>query len=312
MSIFFDGAEPFLGLQKDRARLLIVDDQPASIHLIHNIFSADHDIFMARSGKEALDLCGKIFPDLVLLDVEMPGMDGLEVCRQMQMHAVNQDIPVIFVTGHESPEYENLCWEAGCVDFVSKPVNTVTLRNRVNAHLKLKFQNDLLRKIALIDGLTGVNNRRFFNQYLSAMWLRCKRDMKPLSVIMVDLDNFKRYNDFHGHLHGDECLQKVAMALRGNMCRPDDCVARFGGEEFVCLLPDTDLSGAIQVARRMEADVRALQIPHGNSDIASIVTISLGCGSVVPVDGNTETMLVELADRQLYKAKHSGKSCVCF
>lgn len=310
MDCFAENVPQMLGGQNKRAKLLVVDDQPVNIHVIHGMFSREHDVFMARSGEEALRLCAKISPDLVLLDVEMPGMDGLEVCRQIQ-EALDQDIPVIFVTGHQSPDDENACWAAGCVDFVSKPVNQMTLRNRVNAHLKLKFQSDLLRQIALIDGLTGVYNRRFFDQRLSVMWSNCLRGVKPLSVIMVDLDNFKRYNDFHGHLSGDECLKKVAMVLRMNMCRPDDYVARFGGEEFVCLLPDTNLSGAILVAQRMEADVRALGIAHGDSDIAAVVTISLGCSSLVPSIQDSEVDLVGRADEQLYRAKHSGKARVC-
>ena len=301
-----------VGLNRQRrARLLVVDDQPVNVQAIHQIFAATHDVFMATSGEQALIFCQNTPPDLVLLDVVMHGMDGLEVCRRLKQIPDTQDIPVMFVTGHEQPDEETACWEAGGVDFVNKPVNPTTLRNRVRAHLTLKLQADQLREMAFVDGLTGVANRRFFDERLEAEWRRCSRSRLPLALIMVDVDFFKRYNDRYGHPAGDDCLCQIAGALRLGLKRPYDLVARYGGEEFVCILPDTDMAGATAIAHSLEEAVRALQIEHADSSAQEVVTISLGVAFAPPGPAKPAEALIRLADAQLYRAKQEGRARVC-
>ncbi|WP_317202451.1 diguanylate cyclase [Janthinobacterium sp.] len=296
-----------------RARILVVDDQPMNIRLLHQILSREHSVFMATGGEQALALCRKSPPDLVLLDVVMPGMGGLEVCRRLKGHPDTEAIPVIFVTGSSQSEEENACWEAGAVDFVNKPVNHLTLRHRVHAHLQLKFQADALRAMAFADGLTGIANRRLFDETLEAEWRRCSRGGATLALLMLDVDYFKRYNDRYGHQAGDDCLKRIAATLRAALMRPSDLVARYGGEEFVCLLAETDAAGAMATAERLEAAVRGLAIEHIDSTVAAVVTISSGAAVAQPhLDGGADgAALVRRADAALYRAKQMGRGRAC-
>ncbi len=302
---------PSYDFNQRRGRLLVVDDQPINIQAIHQIFADTHDVFMATNGQQALDFCHNTPPDLVLLDVEMSGMDGLEVCRRLKQNVDTQSIPVIFVTANNHPDHENACWLAGGVDFVNKPVNPMTLQNRVRAHLTLKFQFDLLHNLAFVDGLTGIANRRLFDERLDAEWRRCKRSQQPLSLIMIDIDYFKLYNDHYGHQMGDDCLRAVARALKTRILRPYDLLARYGGEEFVCLLPETDLTGATVIANALLDAVKSLKIEHVRSNLDQFVSISVGVASEDFVGERTSDELLQRADARLYQAKRKGRGQVC-
>jgi diguanylate cyclase (GGDEF)-like protein len=276
------------------------------------LFREDCEVFMAMSGEQALQLCGTVLPDLVLLDVCMAGLDGHEVCRRLKADPQTHHIPIIFVTGKGSEEDEVRGLELGAVDFIVKPINSIVVRARVNTHLTLKRQNDFLRSLALLDGLTGVANRRKFDEELARSWLQSLREQAELSVIMIDVDYFKRYNDHYGHLQGDSCLQAVAGALEAAINRPYDLLARYGGEEFACVLPNTLLKDAVMVAERMRANVQALQLEHLGSDIGQFVTVSLGVAAITANHSLAPQVLVEEADRQLYQAKQAGRARVCF
>lgn len=295
----------------ERPRLLIVDDQPINIQTLHQIFQADHEVFMATSGQRALDFCRhNTPPDLILLDVVMPGMDGLEVCRQLKSSPATADTPVIFVTAQSDPTDETQALEAGGVDFISKPVNPAVVRARVRTHLTLKAQSELLRSLVFIDGLTGVANRRRFDEVLPAEWRRCRRSSTPLTLLMIDIDHFKRYNDHYGHPTGDACLQQVAATLKAHFSRSHDLVARYGGEEFVCLMPECDQAAGQRKAAELCAAVAALAIAHADSPTAGVVTLSIGVATVRPsCDGTPETLLAA-ADGALYAAKTGGRNGV--
>ena len=294
------------GLVLRRPRLLVVDDQPVNVQALYQTFSIDHQVLMATSGEQALALCASQQPDLVLLDVVMPGMDGHEVCRHLKATAVTADIPVIFVTAHNDEAAETLGLELGAVDFISKPINPKIVRARVKTQLTLKTQSDLLKSWAYLDGLTGVHNRRHFDERLTSESARAARTGTALSLILLDVDFFKLYNDRYGHQAGDACLRRVAAALEAGLKRPGDLLARYGGEEFVCLLPDTDLSGAMVLAERLRKQVFELQIKHADSSAAPVVTVSLGvCSRSKDVFGPAAALLRE-ADAQLYHAK-SGR-----
>ena len=292
-------------------RLLVVDDQPANIQALYRTFAADHQVLMATSGAQALALCASNQPDLVLLDVAMPGLDGHEVCRRMRADETLRDIPVIFVTAHNDEAAETLGLELGAVDFISKPINPKIVRARVKTHLTLKAQSDLLRQWVYLDGLTGVHNRRYFEERLASEWARASRNRSALSAVLIDVDFFKRYNDHYGHQAGDECLRRVATCLRQGLKRPGDLLARYGGEEFVCLLPETPLDGALAFARLLGEQVQALEIEHARSDVAAHVSVSLGvCGKPAGIGGSAAE-LVRQADEQLYTAKTSGRNRSC-
>ncbi len=299
------------GLAPDRKpRLLLVDDQAINIQVMHRAFAQDCQVFMATSGPQALQICQDQAPDLVLLDIEMPEMDGFEVCRRLKASDLTRHIPVIFVTAHTDPAQETSGLELGAVDFISKPVNPSVLRARVRTHLMLKFQSDVLRQLVFLDGLTTLHNRRYFDQQLDLEWARSARQDTVLSLILVDVDYFKRYNDHYGHQAGDDCLREIAALLKTSLRRGTDIVARYGGEEFVCLLPDTAQTDAMRLAEEIAKRVRDHDLPHAASEVAAAVTVSLGVASGTGRHGDAQALLA-LADQQLYLAKSSGRNRAC-
>lgn len=297
-----------------RPRLLVVDDQPINVQTLYQALSAEHQVFVATGGEQALKLAREKQPDLILLDVVMPDIDGYEVCRRLLADPATAGIPVIFVTAHSDENEEAHGLDAGAVDFIAKPINPRVVRARVKTHLTLKQQSDLLRQMAFVDGLTGVFNRRYFDEQLQQEWLRSMRNKTPLSLMLIDIDAFKPYNDRYGHQAGDECLRRVAHALAAGLQRPADLVARYGGEEFGCILPETDASGALALAGRLGDAVRGLAIEHLESPAARCVTVSIGvCGHADGVPGTSASMaeLLVRTDRQLYRAKNSGRAQAC-
>lgn len=301
--------EPF-DLQQQlgrRPRLLIVDDQPANIQALYQVFAQDHQVFMATSGAQALQLCRDKQPDLLLLDIQMPGMDGYEVCRQIKADAELAALPVVFVTAHSDAEAETRGLDMGAVDFISKPFSPAVVRARVRAHLTLKVQSDLLRELVFIDGLTGVYNRRHFDERLAREFQRARRQGSSLALMMIDVDYFKRFNDRYGHLAGDDGLRRVAATLKAQLKRPADLLSRYGGEEFACVLPDTELPGALALADEMGAAVLALGIAHADSDVAPSLSVSIGVAALRPHGVLGPSELVVAADEQLYLAKSGGR-----
>jgi len=291
-----------------KPKLLLVDDQRVNILVLHELFREDCEVFMATGGEQALQVCRTVLPDLILLDVHMEGIDGHEVCRRLKAAPDTRDIPIIFVTAQGAEQDEVRGLELGAVDFIVKPINPVIVKARVNTHLTLKRQSDILRSFALLDGLTGVANRRKFDEELELNWRRSLREQSPLSVIMIDVDHFKRFNDRYGHLAGDAALQAVARALNDVIKRPYDLLARYGGEEFVCVLPSTGQVEAVQIAERMQGSVRTLKIAHLDSAVEQMLTVSLGVATVVPNSETTSDALLAEADRQLYQAKQAGRA----
>lgn len=312
------GAEPVANLTPGIAggadavppTVLVIDDQPAVIHAIRAILKDGFQVCMATGGLRGLDVFRRCMPDLVLLDIDMPHLNGLEVACALRALPGGADVPIIFVTAHESPDEEAACWAAGAVDFISKPIVPQALRSRVRAHCLLKRQSDLLRRLAYLDALTGMNNRRSFEQQLQGECRRAQRAQTPLSLLLVDVDYFKRFNDRYGHPAGDECLRQVAQAFARAISRPGDFAARIGGEEFAVLLPATDEQGASLIAQRINAEVRRLGIAHEDSDTAAHVTVSVGGISVYDPAPDGGSML-SLADLYLYQAKQAGRDRYC-
>ncbi len=294
-----------------KPRLLVVDDQPTNIQVLYRVFADDCQVFMATSGEQALHTAREEAPDVILLDVMMPDMDGYEVCRQLKQDSATRDIPILFVTAHHEAQEEARGLACGAVDFITKPIHPAVVRARVHTHLTLQRQTEVLKRLVFIDALTHAFNRRYFDERLAEEWGRAQRTGRPLGLILIDVDYFKQFNDVNGHQRGDDALRQVAQALKGTILRPGDVVCRYGGEEFACLLPDTDLDGALQVAQRMKLAVRELAIGHPASAVDQVLTISAGVAVRTPTSRGDAAALLALADAQLYRAKAEGRARVC-
>ena len=294
-----------------RHLILIVDDVPDNIQILAYALSDQYRVKVATRGSGALKIArSHDKPDLILLDVMMPGMDGYEVCRQLREDTSTSDIPVIFVTALNEAEDEERGLNLGAVDYITKPFHIPIVKARVRNHLKLKKLTDILTSLALFDSLTELANRRQFDTVLDEEWRRDERLDIPLSILMADIDFFKQYNDSYGHSAGDCCLKAIATALASSIGRPGDLAARYGGEEFVAILPNTGLEGAMHLAREFHRAVADLQIPHAGSSVSTHVTVSVGVACTDRFLELTPAQLIECADRVLYKAKNSGRNCV--
>ncbi|WP_034388760.1 GGDEF domain-containing protein [Comamonas composti] len=293
-------------------KVLVVDDVPGNASVIRSVLHDLGDVLIANHGMQALELAREHQPDLILLDVKMPEMDGFEVCRRLKADLATAQIPVIFLTAQIELHCEELGLNLGAVDFVTTPFRAPVLRARVRNHLELMRQRQVLERLSHSDPLTDLANRRFLDAQLGREYLRLQRLEQPLSLIMIDVDFFKAYNDHYGHLAGDDCLVRLARAFSEVLQRPGDLLARYGGEEFLCLLPHTDLEGAVQVAQGLLRTVRDLGLPHESSPHGGILSVSLGVASATPSPSSNAQQLVALADHRLYQAKRQGRDQVVF
>jgi diguanylate cyclase (GGDEF)-like protein len=306
--------------------ILLVDDDPGAIQLMGRILSGEGALRFATNGGDALGLARASPPDLILLDAEMPGMSGFEVCAALKAEPTLVDVPVIFVTSHRDESFEVAGFAVGAVDFITKPVNHQLVVVRVRSQLRVKHMADQLRHNATIDAVTGIANRRRLDEMLEREWLRARRSAEPLALVLVDIDHFKLFNDRYGHPAGDACLRSVAQALSRTCLRPGDLATRYGGEEFALVLPQTPLLGAEHVARRLLDTVEALAIPHETSTVAPHVTVSAGIAcyseasgairdaATKPIPGtpaDSIRLVIQAADAALYAAKRAGRARAC-
>lgn len=294
--------------------LLADDDKLLRLMLRRALEKDGYCVTEAVDGEDCLRLAqGDRPPDLILLDALMPKLDGFDCCAQLLQVSDTQKTPILMITGLDDQESIDRAFDAGATDFITKPVHWPVMRRRVRLMLEqrrllldLEAANQKLQALAMTDSLTGLFNRRKFDDELTKEWLRASRDRGELSLIMADIDSFKLYNDFYGHPAGDRCLHAVAQVLKNSACRPADIVARYGGEEFVVILPNTDLVGAIAVAQRMRRSVEALGIAHIRAKQGDRMTISLGVATSYSDRDVLSTALVDRADSVLYEAKAAG------
>jgi diguanylate cyclase (GGDEF)-like protein len=296
---------------ENKSVVLLIDDDPLNIILLDSILT--HQGFTtlkASNGKEGRLLAQNEQPDLILLDIMMPGENGMETCKKLMGDPATSQIPIIFLTAKSEIRDELAGLKLGAADYITKPFSPAIVLARVNNHLALKHHRDKLDRLSFIDSLTGISNRRAFDEYLLREWKRSERAGKALSLVMLDIDNFKTYNDTYGHAAGDECLKLVAQNLSDCLLKPYDFVARYGGEEFACILPETDNAGAILVAKRIRETINLKRILHSDSSIAPHITISIGVASINPTDKHDTQQFVKIADQMLYTAKKEGKNTI--
>src|SRR5574344_428581 len=289
--------------------ILVVDDMTTTLLLIHDLLKDTYEVKIAKSGTKALEILNAPNDiDLILLDVEMPDINGYEVCKILKNNYQTKKIPIIFVTARNSEEDEEYGLNLGAIDYITKPFNKTITKLRLKNYLEMKIKNDLLEKISMYDALTNIRNRRFFDETFETTFLEAKRDKLSLAIMMVDIDFFKPYNDNYGHRQGDETLRKVAKALEKTIKRPSDFVARYGGEEFVILLKDINKNGVEAVANNLLNAVRELKITHEFSKIENYVTISIGASFYNSNSNVTKLELLLKADETLYSVKNSGRN----
>src|ERR1700679_2013563 len=258
--------------------ILLVDDDPGAIQLMGRILAGVGQLRFATNGNDALRLARESAPDLILLDAEMPGMSGFELLKMLKAESSLAEVPVIFITSHNEAGFEVSALDMGAADFIAKPLRSSRVLARVRAQLRVKQMADELRRTATTDPRTGVANRRQFDELLEREWLRARRTGDPVSLLMIDVDHFKLYNDLYGHPTGDLCLRGVTQALLSACRRPADLVARYGGEEFMILLPQTPRHGAEHMGQQVLDEVAAFGILHEVSQTTHYVTVSVGIG----------------------------------
>ncbi|MBE9608108.1 diguanylate cyclase domain-containing protein [Chitinilyticum piscinae] len=290
--------------------VLVVDDQMSNIELLGELLGDDYDIRFALDAESALRLIAQQAPELILLDVMMPVMDGYQLCARLKAEPATRDLPIIFLTALSSPEEETRGLEAGAVDYITKPFTPAVVRARVRNHIELKRSKDILLALSQTDVLTGLANRRFLFDRLASLLPDPEEHSRSLGLILTDVDDFKLYNDSFGHPAGDLCLQRIAGVMRAALRSQGDLAARYGGEEFCCLLPDATEELTTQIAERIRREVEALKIPHCRQARHPHVTLSIGITSKPAGQHQPINKLLSLADQALYQAKANGRNRV--
>ena len=288
--------------------ILIIDDSVDNIKLLSTVLHEEADLIFATNGKKGLSLAQERNPDVILLDINMPGISGFDVCQQLKQNPTTADAAIIFVTAHNSEEHELKALEAGAVDYITKPINTRLAKARITAHLKSKRHTDLLRLIANRDGLTNLYNRRFFDEQIDEEWRRHLRHGWSLALALIDIDHFKLFNDNYGHQAGDTCLIKVAKTIQDSTARAGEIVARYGGEEIAVILPNTNTRQALAYGEFICQTIQSLQMLHDYSPTSDYISVSVGVSSMDNPALTTPEKLIALADKGLYLAKEQGRN----
>jgi len=294
---------------KKEFTILITDDEKFNLDILGAILSPHYKILISRNGSRALEIAKQNAPDLILLDVIMPDMTGFEVITRLKNSNDTVNIPVIFITGLSDPADEEKGFFLGAVDYITKPFNKAIVKARVNTHIKIIDQMRTIERIGLIDPLTKVANRRGFENRFNAEWGRAVREQTSISLMIMDLDKFKNYNDTYGHQQGDVALKTFAEVASGSVNRSNDFVARWGGEEFIALLPNTDIDGASEIAESIRKSIETTVITTEDGADTKI-TVSIGVNTVIPDINASSTDFINKADQALYKAKESGRNRV--
>lgn len=326
-----------IGLQSatdvNAAMVLLVDDQTMIGEAVRRGLSSEGniDFHFCSDPHQAIAQAMRIKPTVILQDLIMPGLDGLSLVKEFRAHPATQDIPIIVLSTKEDPQIKSAAFAAGANDYLVKLPDNIELVARIRYHsrsyqtllqrdeayraLRVSQQqlletNLVLQRLMNSDGLTGLSNRRHFDEYLDLEWRRAIREQSQTSLLMIDVDYFKAFNDGYGHLEGDEALRVVARTIRESCNRPSDLPARYGGEEFALVLPGTSAGGARLIAEKLRRAVEGLQLKHEYTGGAPVLTVSIGVATQVPGQHSAPRQLILAADKGLYFAKQNGRNQV--
>ena len=314
-------------------RVLLIDDQPFVAEAVRRALADDADIGLHYCADPQLAFARvqELEPTVILQDLVMPGVDGISMVRQFREHALTRNVPIIVLSTTEDAAVKSAAFSAGANDYIVKLPDRIELVARIRHHSqsylnrierdaayaaleesrrRLLESNRELQRLSNLDGLTGLSNRRHADDFIANEWKRALREGSTIAVLMIDVDEFKRYNDSYGHLAGDDVLKQVSRAIQASMHRPADLAARFGGEEFVAILPQTDAEGARTIAENIREAVAQLNLPHRAASAAAHVSVSIGAACTVPQRGDDFAGLVKIADAALYRAKEGGRNRV--
>ena len=297
-------------MKEKKLKILIIEDSKLNQEVLRRILHNDYTLDFVGDGAEALEKIKAESTDLILLDLILPGMNGFEVLSELRKCESTRSIPVIIITGRTDPEEEVKGLQLGATDYITKPFHEVVVKARVETQIRLLKQMRIIENFGFIDTLTNIPNRRQFDQLMVREWNRAKREKTPFSIMMIDVDHFKMYNDTHGHQQGDVALQTVASTITASLKRSTDIAARWGGEEFAVLLQNTLLDGAMQVAEDIRKNIEMTEIPGTDKEADYNVTISIGVATMSPDNNTSIPDLILKADMALYKAKDTGRNRV--
>jgi diguanylate cyclase (GGDEF)-like protein len=294
----------------EQQKVLVADDDPINRDVLGELLKPEYSVLLAKNGAQTLEKAARLLPDLILLDVVMPDMDGYEVLWRLRADPLTRDIAVIFISGLDRPEDEANGLNMGAADYIAKPFNATVVTARVALHLQVVRQRRMLERLAHMDGLTELANRRRFDEQFAVEWEAAHESGRPLSLALLDIDCFKQYNDEYGHPAGDRVLRSVARVAASFMRRPADLAARYGGEELVMLMPDTSAMHARQLLEDLVRDIAQMAIPHAGSSVAWVLTASVGGATMGDRCAESAVELLQAVDRELYRAKHGGRNRV--
>lgn len=289
--------------------ILIVDDEVTNINILINLLWNEYTLHVAKDGPTAIDMARTHAPDLILLDILMPEMDGYQILNELREFKSTKNIPVIFITGLSSDEDEEKGLSLEVADYISKPFVPAIVKLRIRNQIRIVNYLRIIEQLSMTDSLTGLHNRRSFNEKLRQEWGRAIREEVSISLIMLDVDNFKSYNDTYGHQQGDVVLQTVAKIFTRMLKRSADFVARWGGEEFIILLPSTDMAGAAKLADDIRVEVENTQIILTDGTVTG-VTVSAGVNDLIPCNDSILDKFISDADKAMYLAKDRGRNRV--
>ena len=294
-------------MDKYRHTLMVVDDENINIAILSQILTPEYELITAMNGQDALKRAEENRPDLILLDIVMPDMSGFDVLRKLKSTSAAKEIPVIIITGRNNTDDEEKSFLLGAVDYMTKPFNNTIVMSRVKTQLMIVNQEQIIEHLNLVDPLTGLSNRRSFDRHLDMEWKRAVREQKPVSLLIVDIDRFKSYNDAYGHVQGDELLKAVAVVLMKSARRPADLTARISGAEFAAVLPDTSWESALLMAENIRKSIKATVLPTIDGKTQTSVTASIGLVTKTPHINDKLSDFFGLADDSMHEAKRAGR-----
>lgn len=292
--------------EESRFKVLLVDDEKSNLDILHHLLMDKHQVFIAKNGHTGLKQAREVLPDIILLDIIMPDLDGFEVITELKRHNETANIPVIFITTVNGVEDEERGFLLGAVDYITKPFVSSIVKARVNTHLQIVKQIRTIERLGMVDALTEIPNRRCFDMQLMSEWGRAIREMMPLSLILVDIDDFKSYNETYGHPQGNILLQTMAKMLVKALKRMTDLVARVDSGKFAALLPNTDRDGAVVIAEDIRAYAQAMKVPCPGRDAPNSVTVSIGVASRTPTIESSMNDFIAAAEGLRRKARDTG------